>query len=382
MGNLVNLKKTGSGWEFATEAALEDFVWANLPQLFGLTPLKRQYTVKGQFCDILGLDENRQLTVLELKNLEDRYIVQQLTRYYDALGEEKPFAEEVDCDRTIRLIAVTPSFHRDNYTDRKYCHLDIQFLQFQVLVEGEKFYFQLKDVDNDKVWQFEIPYQERESNDNIPPPPKALQKILSKSDIIQQEGILKFRHKILSFDRRMAEIAVAGSIKYGNVAGKNNKFCAELCSDSKGFPVLFLWLPLKSLKSEKIARARIWTDWQGNSLLEGYVSTGIGRTIVTHKKVMTTLREKVNLLNFFLDISPFFSNSTILGYQPAKEASEWAKETRNIVKKIGNYQPVTFEDMELLQARKEIKFKLDVCPYKNIDDLVNLALDKWLLRIS
>lgn len=38
--DLVNLKPTGTGWEFVTEADLEDFVWANLNQLFGLTPLK------------------------------------------------------------------------------------------------------------------------------------------------------------------------------------------------------------------------------------------------------------------------------------------------------------------------------------------------------
>ncbi|MBW4675618.1 MAG: hypothetical protein KME52_16810 [Desmonostoc geniculatum HA4340-LM1] len=46
--DFVNLRKTGNSWEFATEADLEDFVWANLKQLLGLTPLKRQYYVNGQ----------------------------------------------------------------------------------------------------------------------------------------------------------------------------------------------------------------------------------------------------------------------------------------------------------------------------------------------
>ncbi|MGA9381830.1 MAG: hypothetical protein WBV73_23970, partial [Phormidium sp.] len=45
MLDLVSLRKTGTGWEFASEAALEDFIWLNLPELFGLTPLKRQYSV-------------------------------------------------------------------------------------------------------------------------------------------------------------------------------------------------------------------------------------------------------------------------------------------------------------------------------------------------
>lgn len=90
------LKKTGTGWEFVNEAALEDFVWDNLKPLLNLTPLKRQYFVKGEICDILAVDDNRQLVVLELKNTEDRYIVQQLTRYYDALLEVKPFDTKVD----------------------------------------------------------------------------------------------------------------------------------------------------------------------------------------------------------------------------------------------------------------------------------------------
>ena len=55
MLDLVSLRKTGTGWEFASEAALEDFIWLNLAQLFGLTPLKRQYSVDGQICDILAI---------------------------------------------------------------------------------------------------------------------------------------------------------------------------------------------------------------------------------------------------------------------------------------------------------------------------------------
>jgi len=83
------LRKTGSGWEFASELALEDFVWENLDKLFKLIPLKRQHPEKGEYCDILAIDNNKQLTIIELKNAEDRYLVQQLTRYYDNLVDEK-----------------------------------------------------------------------------------------------------------------------------------------------------------------------------------------------------------------------------------------------------------------------------------------------------
>ncbi|MCL6753330.1 hypothetical protein KBT16_21105 [Nostoc sp. CCCryo 231-06] len=63
------LRKTATGWEFASEAALEDFVWDNLQQLSGLIPLKRQYAVKGEICDILALNETRQLVILVLQYL-------------------------------------------------------------------------------------------------------------------------------------------------------------------------------------------------------------------------------------------------------------------------------------------------------------------------
>jgi RecB family endonuclease NucS len=85
MVNFVNLRQTGSGWEFESEAALEDFLEENLPDLFGLHPLKRQHYVNEQFGDIVAVGDNKNLVILELKNTEDRYVVQQLTRYYDGL---------------------------------------------------------------------------------------------------------------------------------------------------------------------------------------------------------------------------------------------------------------------------------------------------------
>ncbi|WP_411908711.1 endonuclease NucS domain-containing protein [Nostoc sp. MS1] len=63
------LRKTSAGWDFASVAALEDFIWDNLQQLLGFTPLKRQYIVKNEVCDILALDEQQQLVILELKML-------------------------------------------------------------------------------------------------------------------------------------------------------------------------------------------------------------------------------------------------------------------------------------------------------------------------
>ncbi|NES65022.1 MAG: DUF91 domain-containing protein, partial [Okeania sp. SIO2D1] len=54
-------------------------------KLLGLNVLDRQYIINNQRCDILAVDSHKKLVILELKNVEDRGIVQQLTRYYDAL---------------------------------------------------------------------------------------------------------------------------------------------------------------------------------------------------------------------------------------------------------------------------------------------------------
>ncbi len=79
------LKKVSGGWQFASENNLEDFVWNQLNKLFELLPLKRQYIASGDICDILALDKDSRLVIIELKNAEDRYIIQQLTRYYHSL---------------------------------------------------------------------------------------------------------------------------------------------------------------------------------------------------------------------------------------------------------------------------------------------------------
>lgn len=106
LGN-VSLRKVAQGWEFASEKSLEDFVWSTLEDLLHLRPFQRQYAVKGEVCDILALTADRRLVILELKNTEDRYVVQQLTRYYANLLEERPFSEVIDYEKLVRLIAIT-----------------------------------------------------------------------------------------------------------------------------------------------------------------------------------------------------------------------------------------------------------------------------------
>ncbi len=272
------LKKTGTGWEFVNEAALEDFVWDNLKSLLNLTPLKRQYFVRGEICDILAVDDNRRLVVLELKNTEDRYIVQQLTRYYDALLEVKPFDTEVDYGKPIRLVAIAPIFHRHNEVDRKHHNLIFVFLKVVILKESDEFYLHLHNIDTGQVFKTEIPYREIDFsifNEDLPKPSQILLNWLGSYNTDEQKKILKIREQILSFDKRLQEVTETKSIKYGR--GKT-KPCAEFCFERKLKKiVLFLWLPIPNRKRLAVGRMQIGTtdDCEGYWGL-GHQPNGIG----------------------------------------------------------------------------------------------------------
>jgi RecB family endonuclease NucS len=275
--NGVILRRIAGGWEFSSELALENFIWDSLEELLGLSPLKRQYFIRGEVCDILAVTTQRQLVILELKNAEDRYIVQQLTRYYDSLIEEKPFPQDVDYAQPVRLIAIAPTFHRHNYVDRKYNRLSIEFIKTAILQNLDEFSLRLEWLDNSITQLIRLPYQELNPNLellNEPEIPGQLGQWLSSCPPQQQEGFRKIRSYILGYHERMQEFIDKKSIQYGT--GKT-KLCAEFCFDSrKQVPILFLWLPLPSSRKAIVTgRLRVWTDGVQVSDI-GHVPEGLG----------------------------------------------------------------------------------------------------------
>jgi RecB family endonuclease NucS len=281
LGN-VSLRKVSEGWEFSSELALEDFVWEHLEDLLQLKPFQRQYAVVGEVCDILALTVDHQLVILELKNTEDRYIIQQLTRYYANLIEEKPFLDRIDYGRGIRLIAIAPTFHRHNYIDRQYSRLTFEFIQVKV-TRSDQFYLELHHEDADKeLSAAPLPFQEIEldhPSTDLPEIPEQLIRWLGACSATDQQAILKVRQQILAFHPRMQEIVSKTSIQYGT--GKT-KLCAEVCFHrSRQQPILFLWLPLpnclKSLnRPERVGRLRLWIA-DGIVTHVGHVPNGLGK---------------------------------------------------------------------------------------------------------
>ncbi|MEH2376191.1 endonuclease NucS domain-containing protein [Nostoc sp.] len=333
------LRKTGTGWEFASEAALEDFVWDNLQQLSGLIPLKRQYAVKGEICDILALNETRQLVILELKNTEDRYIVQQLTRYYDNLLEDKPFPEQIDYSESVKLIAIAPSFHRHNLIDRKYNQLNIELLQCTVIRNNQDFILQLIDIGSNNRYSIPISYQELEisKSSDIPAPPQILLDWLGNCTGEEQQAILKLREKVLDFDERIKEeMEGKNVIMYGR---SKTKPVAEIYYQrSKSKPIIFLWLPTPtSWRKEVIGRIRLWLD--------GSVVTHVGHVPE--------------------------------GFGKMKLQSEWDAMPRE--KRPGNYYHNKYLAFQSGIYNKFLQQDFQSTVF--LESLVDLALSKWLTRI-
>ncbi|MEH2348132.1 MAG: endonuclease NucS domain-containing protein [Nostoc sp.] len=285
MNKNVALRKTDQGWKFIDESELETFVWDNLEEIFELKPLTRQLSIKGEICDILAIGENNQLTIIELKNTEDRYVINQLTRYYDNLLEEQPLKTNINYDEQIRLLAICPSFHRHNLIDEKHSRLNFNLFTFFIAYENDEFYFHLSHIHNKLERKIiKINYQEvilqNQENDNIPEPPRLLLDWLGSLTNTEIENFTRIRHQILSFDHRLEEQIVNKSIIYASKYGKDKmRQCAELCFDKKSKEILlFLWLIIPKRQNKTIVRMQIdtmdeyLTYWRYIPLKQGSIS--------------------------------------------------------------------------------------------------------------
>ncbi len=254
------IKLAGNTWEFANETVLEEFIWDNLTAIFNLIPLERQRRINGERCDIISVSQNKQLVILELKNLQDRGIVQQLTRYYANIANNKLF--DVDYDLPVKLIAITPSFHPHNYIDREYSKLKFDFIEFKLVIKRDsELYLHLSNVDTKQTWEAQITYnldQVHNIKDYLPPIPSVLVKMLEGCSEEQKQIILQVRETFLCFHERIQEIKGANFIKYGR--GKSN-ICAEIRANTYsaemrklGFnqPVLFLYLPIPDRRTSRV----------------------------------------------------------------------------------------------------------------------------------
>lgn len=236
--------QTGQQWYFSSELELEEVVWRNLPALLNVKPLCRQFSVEGNVCDLLAVDSAGELVIIELKNSEDRYIVPQLTRYYDALKhtDDLPFTTSHP-----RLIGIAPSFHRDTFTDCRYSTLEVELLTFHLAARADDLTLTLRDVSGANISTLPLPQALSAAPPEValPEPPRKLLNWLSNSSAQEYDWVMQMRKQLLSFDPRMKEVTTSTSFFYGR--GKT-KACCELRKESRdpsGRRAItsFLWLP-------------------------------------------------------------------------------------------------------------------------------------------
>ena len=255
------LKKVNGKWQFASENNLEDFVWGKVNSLFGLSALKRQYTVYGDICDILALDGNSRLVVIELKNTEDRYVVQQLTRYYHSLQEQKPFQQQVNYELPMRLIAVAPSFHRHNWIDREYHKLSLEFMSFVISQQQDDVYLQLTDLDTKKVLEqkiLDISFLQKvkvsQPNGIVSTETGGATYTKAVNDILSYYVLVKNAHKLGIPELEPSEIERLNHLGYPTKVSKLFKIRVEEKSAKSGFREVSIRVP----SSIRVWEFRLW----------------------------------------------------------------------------------------------------------------------------
>ncbi|WP_017655434.1 hypothetical protein [Fortiea contorta] len=251
----------GGKINFKSELHLEDYIEDNFPKIFpDLALVKRQHNIKMQRCDLLCLTKSaKQPVIIELKNEEDRGLVSQLTRYRKAILQEQPFSDIIDYSLPVKLIAIAPAFHEDNYTDKEASKFEdnIYFYEFAI-----------------KFHQSQPKFQICSKNYDIPYPILGLPDNQISSDLSQRSLSifiinfisnlpLEYRQDftalrtLLMAQPKVKEMVSSTyrKVLYATGEGENHKKLAEITNTSKGV-ILFLWLPTHVKTNIKIPVAR------------------------------------------------------------------------------------------------------------------------------
>ncbi|TAD80695.1 MAG: hypothetical protein EA001_00195 [Oscillatoriales cyanobacterium] len=258
------LVKNSSEWQFQDEATFENLLWGNLREWLELTPLARQLGICGEYCDIVACDSAGSPVILELKNQEDRYIVQQLTRYYHNFLEEHPNLKDIHHLDSPKLIGIAPTLHRHNFIDQLYHQLNIELWTFKLQEQNGQFWLEFT-IWNSSEESTVLKKIDITSSLKIPTTPpvdplshldKNWRIILSKRSEIDQKRLLAIRDRILSFSSNLGEVATLSKSTYGQKRGQKSLCISEerLCLSIEGLstsklPSISIYIPFFSKSS-------------------------------------------------------------------------------------------------------------------------------------
>jgi len=251
------IEKDGQ-WQFESEATFERLLWQNLEEWLSFQPLARQLRMCGEPCDIIASRSQGKPVILELKNEEDRYVVQQLTRYYHNFLEERPDLPDLDSSESPQLVAIAPSLHRHNFIDRLYHHLTVELWTFHIRKQNDQFLLEFVSWEapdtKSTIKTIDLTPHIQLPTVAEPDPLSQLDKnwksILSKRSELDQKNLLEIRDRILSFSPKLGEVVTPSTATYGQMRSKTS-LCEsedrllarfEQLSLDKA-PRLFLYLP-------------------------------------------------------------------------------------------------------------------------------------------
>lgn len=251
---------TGGEIRFQSEKDLEGYIVEHFTEIFpDLVLVKRQLSIKMQRCDLLCCTKSvKQPVIIELKNEEDRDLVSQLTRYRKAIVKEKPFAEHIDYSLPVRLVAIAPTFHEDNYTDKEASKFEDDFCFWQFSLENHNNSGQFKLCGK----TYDIPYpifglpELPSSLDLYSSLPPFTGNFFGKLPEEYRTDFLTLRSLFTSQPKVKEMVGLSyRKVIYGTGEGQNHKKLAEITNTSKGL-CLFLWLPTRVKTRIKIPVTR------------------------------------------------------------------------------------------------------------------------------
>ena len=275
----------GGEIRFQSEQYLEDYIEAYFDTIFPeLVLIKRQYSIKIQRCDLLCCSKlNKQAVIIELKNEEDRGLVSQLLRYRKIILQNQSFADQIDYSLPIKLIAIAPTFHEDNYTDKEASKFedDIYFWKFHIEYQTTSTKFQLEGKNYDILYPvFGLPGSLQNEQLRSTVLPAFTHNFKSNLPVDTHQNFRIIRELFMAQPKIKEMVSPTyRKILYGTGEGENHKKLAEITNTGKGI-WLFLWLPTAVKTNIKIPVARFGfvlaannSHFAQDSVVEWLVST-------------------------------------------------------------------------------------------------------------
>lgn len=283
-----NFRLYGENAQFETEAHLELFFWNTVLNEMGLQPLKRQHCCREGICDILAKGTKNQLVIIELKNVKDSHVIYQITSYFDALSQERPFSEQIDYTQPIDLYIVSPEYSSRTHSTLKHHKLKLNLFSYTAQVSGQDILFTLREWDSQiEKLSVKIPFLSSNITiEDIPSPPKNFQTIIGQSSTHERQSANLIREKIYQFARssnfKLREKPNGKSLRF---EWNTQNPIAEIDWDKqRNILAIYLWLPFITINGpryggvipdgcKKTAMMRLWVENEAVQYI-GYIENG------------------------------------------------------------------------------------------------------------